>query len=234
MSWDVFISHASEDKATVARPLSDILAANGVTIWLDETELKIGDSLREKIDAGLNRSQFGIVVLSPNFFSKHWAKSELDGLIARETNTTKVILPVWHKVTLQMVREYSPILAGRLAVSTENGLQDVAAKIIQAIKATGRARPTARPLFAGKLTKRTLLSLPLGCILTTNAVNPDFTPRFTEELGSSESREELWKRLRAARLIGTTILVFENTAHLRVYLTSRHDWLPDEFRTDLT
>jgi len=82
VKWDVFISHASEDKAAVARPLGDILAASSITAWLDEAELKLGDSLREKIDDGLNHSQFGIVILSPNFFAKRWPKSELDGLFA--------------------------------------------------------------------------------------------------------------------------------------------------------
>ena len=65
--WDVFISHASEDKAAVARPLADILAASGVTVWLDEAELILGDSLREKIDAGLNQSQFGVVIPQSQF-----------------------------------------------------------------------------------------------------------------------------------------------------------------------
>ena len=82
--WDVFISHASEDKMEVAFPLSDMLAAAGLTVWIDEAEIFIGDSLREKIDSGLAQSQFGIVILSHHFFAKDWPKSELDGLFARE------------------------------------------------------------------------------------------------------------------------------------------------------
>lgn len=50
--WDVFISHASEDKAAVARPLRDALTTHGVTVWLDETQMRIGYSLRRKIDDG--------------------------------------------------------------------------------------------------------------------------------------------------------------------------------------
>ena len=37
-TWDVFLSHATEDKATVAVPLRDALTARGVTVWLDKTE----------------------------------------------------------------------------------------------------------------------------------------------------------------------------------------------------
>jgi TIR domain len=61
---DVFISHASEDKDTVARPLSRALVARGWFVWLDELELTIGDSLSGRIDAALARSRFGVVVLS--------------------------------------------------------------------------------------------------------------------------------------------------------------------------
>ena len=44
--YDVFISHASEDKEEVARPLAEALRKNGLSVWYDEFELKIGDSLR--------------------------------------------------------------------------------------------------------------------------------------------------------------------------------------------
>jgi hypothetical protein len=57
--WDAFISHASEDKDSVARPLANHLAGFGLKVWLDESELHLGDSLREKIDAGLAQSRFG-------------------------------------------------------------------------------------------------------------------------------------------------------------------------------
>lgn len=52
-TWDVFISHASEDKEAVAVPLRDALTARGVTVWLDKTEMRIGHSLRRKIDEGI-------------------------------------------------------------------------------------------------------------------------------------------------------------------------------------
>jgi len=66
---DVFISHAFEDKASIARPLTDALIRAGFSVWFDEYELKIGDSLRGKIDEGLKNSHYGIVILSKYFFS---------------------------------------------------------------------------------------------------------------------------------------------------------------------
>jgi hypothetical protein len=78
-TWDVFISHASEDKKTVAEPLADELRTRSLRVWLDKTELRIGDSLRRKIDYGLAHSTFGVVVLSKSFFAKGWPSMSWTG-----------------------------------------------------------------------------------------------------------------------------------------------------------
>ncbi|GAG97464.1 unnamed protein product, partial [marine sediment metagenome] len=46
---DVFISHASEDKHEIVRPLANALINEGLDVWYDEFTLRIGDSLRQKI-----------------------------------------------------------------------------------------------------------------------------------------------------------------------------------------
>lgn len=116
--WDLFICHASEDKEDVVKPLKKALDEAGYDLWYDETELKIGDSLRRTIDEGLANSRYGLVVLSPHFFEKNWTMEELDGLTARETCGQKVILPVWHNVDHKYVSKYSPTLAGKFAAQT--------------------------------------------------------------------------------------------------------------------
>lgn len=93
--YDVFISHASEDKKDVARPLADALTQAHLRVWLDAQELTLGDSLPQKIDEGLRRSRFGVVILSRHFFSKSWPRAELDALVARQMRE-KTILPVLH------------------------------------------------------------------------------------------------------------------------------------------
>lgn len=133
MNYDVFISHASEDKVKVARPLADKLRELGLRVWLDEFELRLGDSLRRSIDYGLAQSRFGVVILSPAFFRKEWPQRELDALVTRELRTGKVVLPIWHNVTHDEILEYSPILADRLGVSTNRGLEYVAQQIFQVI-----------------------------------------------------------------------------------------------------
>jgi len=132
--WDVFISHASEDKNDVVEPLTRILTAHGLSVWYDSTALLLGDSLRRKIDQGLAGSRFGVVVLSKNFFAKNWPQQELSGLAARETEGAKVILPVWHQLSHAEILQYSPLLADRLGISTQEGLEAVAAEILKVVQ----------------------------------------------------------------------------------------------------
>jgi hypothetical protein len=131
-SWDVFISHASEDKDFVG-PLADALRKSGLSVWYDEFTLKIGDSLRRKIDEGLAQSVYGIVVLSHQFFAKNWPQKELDGLVSKEIAGTKVILPVWHEITSEEVGKYSPTLSGLLAVNSNEGVEVVVWKLREAM-----------------------------------------------------------------------------------------------------
>lgn len=117
--YDYFISHATEDKESFVRPFAEKLESLGLNIWYDEFELSIGDSLRQKIDEGLINSRYAIVVLSNSFLGKKsWTEYELNGLVSKEMNGVKVILPIWHKVTKDEVLSYSPTLADKFAFNT--------------------------------------------------------------------------------------------------------------------
>lgn len=143
--WDVFLAHASEDKPTFADALAQALDEIGLVVWYDDFELVVGDSLRERIDDGLARSEFGIVLLSPHFFAKTWPQKELDGLAAKERNGTNVILPVWHQVDHDSVARYSPMLAGRMGVPSDEGAPAVAQKLKQAIHRNRMRRTGKEP-----------------------------------------------------------------------------------------
>jgi hypothetical protein len=118
--FDVFVSHAGEDKDSVVRPLSQALRDRGLEVWFDEFELRIGDSLRRKIDAGIARSRFGIVVLSPAFFAKEWPQYELDGLVTMSVSGKQVLLPLWHGISKDEVMSQSPSLADIVALRTSD------------------------------------------------------------------------------------------------------------------
>lgn len=135
--YDVFVCHAFDDKEAIVRPLAHALRDEDLAVWYDEFELKIGDVLRRKIDEGLIRSRFGVVVLSPAFFAKGWRQYELDGLVTIEvTSDRQVILPVWHNVTQADVMGYSPTLASKLARSTDDrSVEDIAREIAEVARA---------------------------------------------------------------------------------------------------
>jgi hypothetical protein len=142
-AWDVFVSHASEDKDQVAIPLAQVLRRAGLRVWLDRQELRIGDSLHTKIDEGLANSRYGIVIVSPSFLDKRFPRKELDGLFAREdADGHNLILPVWHQLDKAAVAKYSPILADRLAGNTADGIPSVAAQIIDVVTAPGDEGPS--------------------------------------------------------------------------------------------
>ena len=134
--YDVFVSHATEDKEEVARPIANALTEAGLRVWYDEFELRIGDSLRRKIDHGLARSRFGIVVLSPSFFAKKWPQYELDGLVTMEMTGEQTILPLWHRLTKNDVIRESPSLADKIARSTSDfTIEQIADEIADVIRA---------------------------------------------------------------------------------------------------
>ena len=128
--FDVFISHASEDKDAVVRRLAEALRAQGLSVWYDEFTLRIGDSLRRKIDQGIAGSRFGVVVLSHAFFAKGWPQYELDGLVSMSVSGRQALLPLWHEISKDEVLNHSPSLADKVALRTSDyTIEEIAAEI---------------------------------------------------------------------------------------------------------
>ena len=134
---DVFISHASEDKNEIVRPLANALVNEGLDVWYDEFTLRLGDSLRQKIDRGLTKSRVGLVVLSPSFLNKGWANYELDGIVTRTVTGEQILLPIWHNITKQQVVDFSPPLADKVARSTTtHTVEEIATEIAELLRGT--------------------------------------------------------------------------------------------------
>src|SRR5260370_9504155 len=143
--YDVFISHASEDKRDVAEPIAKKLQERGFRVWLDIQELLLGDKFAVKINDGLRSSRYGVVILSKDYFAKRWTADELEALLAREYDN-KVVLPVRHGLSHDDVTRHHPILANKVNVSTDEGIPKVVEQIALAV-----GSPAVKPDRSGML-----------------------------------------------------------------------------------
>lgn len=90
----VFLSHASEDEEFTMR-LAHELRKKGIAVWLDKSSLKVGDSIVEKINQGIEESTFMILVISRDFINKPWCKREMSAAFHRQSSQKGFkILPI--------------------------------------------------------------------------------------------------------------------------------------------
>ena len=93
----IFLSHNHKDKPFV-RKLSERLQAHGIRIWVDEAEMRIGDSLISKIETAIREFKYLGVVLSPNSVSSEWVRREINIALTEELHGRKVkVLPLLHR-----------------------------------------------------------------------------------------------------------------------------------------
>src|SRR5258705_9875916 len=74
-SFDVFISHSTKDKQVV-RAIAERLRADGLRVWFDDWQLRVGDSIPAKIEEGLEHSRVLLLYMSANAFGSDWAQLE--------------------------------------------------------------------------------------------------------------------------------------------------------------
>jgi hypothetical protein len=84
---DVFICHAREDRKHVVEPIAEALDRVGVSCWLDQAEIRWGDSVTGKVNEGLRQSRYVLAILSPGFLLKNWPKRELNAILNVEART---------------------------------------------------------------------------------------------------------------------------------------------------
>ena len=110
---DVFLCHASEDKAEVVTPLVAALNDAGISYWYDQAEIKWGDSIPQKVNDGLKISRYVVVILSQAFLSKNWPQRELNSALSIEASSGEVrVLPllVGPEPAKQQILETYPLL----------------------------------------------------------------------------------------------------------------------------
>ena len=92
--YDVFLSHSSKDKAVV-RAVAERLRKDGLKVWFDEWEIKVGDSIPAKIEEGLEQSRVLVLCMSANAFGSDWAQLEAGTFWFRDPlNNERRFIPV--------------------------------------------------------------------------------------------------------------------------------------------
>ena len=145
-SYDVFVSHASEDKAEFVDDLVRALSERGLRVWYDTFEITLGDDFRRQMERGLLGSRFGVVVVSHAFLqsTKYWAQQELSVLFNFEAvDGEKRILPVVRGVDWKTLTKTSPFLATRRVADASAGVDAVAEQILVAVRNL-KAEPSGR------------------------------------------------------------------------------------------
>jgi hypothetical protein len=145
--WDVFISHASEDRSDIAAPLAHTLRAYGLKVWIDQLEIPYfadrsipPDEVKRVLINNRHISQIIVVVLGESYLQKAWPLFELERtltLLADRRRVTRVIV-IWHKVKPERVqaldRRIGKLLdLTTLTVTSNEGLDSIAAKIFQQV-----------------------------------------------------------------------------------------------------
>ncbi len=141
--WDIFISHASEDKGSFVNELSKSLLNKGLSIWYDDFELKIGSKIRESIEDGLSNSIYGVIIISNHFIKKDWTVKELDGLFSMN----KKILPIWHNITKKEIATFSPLLLNTFALDSSKGPESIAREIELVVSSQKNPKPSITPVL---------------------------------------------------------------------------------------
>lgn len=169
--YDVFICHASEDTTTVAIPLSNAFKAVNISFWLDEGEINWGDSIITKINDGLSKSRYVVVILSSISASKNWPLRELNAMLNIEASTGNVkILPllVGTQEVIKGIYEKMPLLNDKQYLTWNNNTDEIVKRLLKRLSREPLPEPTAT---TNDLPKQQT-TIPLATVLSKAAVKP--------------------------------------------------------------
>ncbi len=135
--FDAFLSHADEDKKSIADELYKRLTNDGFKIWYDKS-MKAGQSIPEEINEGIKHSKNGIVIFSNYYDKSQWCKEEFSALTYKSKSYKSFnIIIILHNFNLEIFKKEYPIHAHRLILSSKIGID----KIISEIKPSLRTKP---------------------------------------------------------------------------------------------
>jgi TIR domain len=91
VSPSIFISYAHADKP-LAQALAAGLTARGVTVWIDEQELRVGDSIIERVATAVSETDFFLALVSESSRESRWCQKELHLAISGELQREGIVV----------------------------------------------------------------------------------------------------------------------------------------------
>ena len=124
------------DKEEYISKLSDKLESKEIKVFEDVKIFKIGQSQTDMMNMGISNSKFVVVFLSPNFINGGWTDYEFKSFLNREINEKRIIiLPIWHDVSFEDVKNYNPYLVDKFALDTKKySMDEIVESIYQAVQ----------------------------------------------------------------------------------------------------
>lgn len=92
--YDIFISHASEDRAAVARPIFEACERLGLKAFLDEEHIAWGEAFTRKINVALGAARTVLAIVSSTSVTKDWPLTEVNTALALEVAGDKIVVPL--------------------------------------------------------------------------------------------------------------------------------------------
>ena len=138
--FDVFISHASEDKEAIARPIYASLQKRGIKAFLDEEHIGWGENFTTKINTALGAARNVVCVISQNSIDKDWPLAEVNTALAMEVNGQKTTLPV---IVGKPDLSKLPLIRSKKYLSWNGDAEAVAAEVQKLLRASQPASKAA-------------------------------------------------------------------------------------------
>jgi len=144
--YDVFVSYAKGD-SDFAKSLVKALKARNISVWYDQGELRLGDSVLRNVEDGLEHSDFFLLLLSPEYFKKPWTEFERGVALGRGGKNR--ILPVFLKrFEPKELAKIAPSIAEAMGIEADNySLEEIATMVSNVIKSQNeenRDKPKSR------------------------------------------------------------------------------------------
>eukprot|EP00178_Gracilaria_changii_P002284 TRINITY_DN1335_c0_g1_i1.p1 TRINITY_DN1335_c0_g1~~TRINITY_DN1335_c0_g1_i1.p1 ORF type:complete len:381 (-),score=58.33 TRINITY_DN1335_c0_g1_i1:449-1591(-) len=151
--FHIFLSHAGEDKETIARPLFKRLNKHGLSVFLDEESFRLGDNCPEVMLHAMETAAVGVFIMSPEFVAKEWPMRELLAFVRRfdhakkHNETPPTLIPVFYRFSTGECRNRA-IFSSYNELFNKHGLFERACTEEVALKDVMHALDTAAKVWS--------------------------------------------------------------------------------------